>query len=162
MIDPVYKRLLAENAWLKQQIALLKEEDESNKKEERHKAYLEILKKDTPEDIALHNEIVDKVARHHGKMHPHMTTHISGGGAPDTENSIAHIKDTLAAPGIWQRPLFKSVDHALNYMKDDGGFAPYHLTQPNGYMGDDDDRYSEMLAGVKHSIDTEEENKKKK
>ena len=25
MIDPVYKRLLAENAWLKQQIALLQE-----------------------------------------------------------------------------------------------------------------------------------------
>ena len=159
MIDPVYKRLLAENAWLRQQIAQLQEEHESNKKEERHNAYLEILKKDTPEDIALHNEIVDKVARHHGKMHPHMTTHISG-GAPDTENSIAHIKDTLAAPGIWQRPLFKSVDHALDYMKDDGGFTPYHLTQPNGYMGDDDDRYSEMLVGVKHSIDTEEEKKK--
>ena len=32
MIDPVYKRLLAENAWLKQQIAQLQEEHESDSK----------------------------------------------------------------------------------------------------------------------------------
>ena len=32
MIDPVYKRLLAENAWLRQQIAQLQEEHESDTK----------------------------------------------------------------------------------------------------------------------------------
>ena len=148
MIDPVYKRLLAENAWLRGQIAQLQEEHES-------------VNKDTPEDIARHNEIVDKVARHHGTMHPHYHDLMSNRGGDDIEGSIAHIKDTLAAPGIRQRPLFKSVDHALDYMKDSGDFVPYHLRAEN-YVDHDESKYGEMLAGVKHSIDTEEENKKKK
>ena len=144
MIDPVYKRLLAENAWLRQQITLLQEEHKS-------------VNKDTPEDIARHNEIVDKVATHHGTMHPHMTTHISGGGAPDTEKSIAHIKDTLGA----RRPLFKSVDDALGLMKDDAGFAPYHLRAPNG-VDIDDSAYGEMLAGVKKVVDDRIDNHEEK
>lgn len=147
MIDPVYKRLLAENAWLRQQIAQLQEEHESDIKH-------------TPEDMARHNEIVDKVATHHGKMYPHMTTHISGGGAPDTEKSIAHIKDTL---GKHRNPkfnrVFKSVDDALNHMEDTGDFVPYHLRAPN-YVDHDESQYGEMLAGVKNSIDTEKEKKK--
>ena len=150
MIDPVHKRLLAENAWLKQQIAQLKEEHESDIKH-------------TPEDMARHNEIVDKVARHHGTMHPHMTTHISGGGPPDIEKSIEDLKQNL---GKYRNPkfnkVFKSVDDALNHMEDTHDFAPYHLTQPNGYIHPKDDRYSEMLVGVGNSIHNEEQDKKKK
>jgi len=149
MIDPVYKRLLAENAWLKQQIAQLQEEHESDIKH-------------TPEDIARHNEIVDKVARHHGTLYPHYTDLLTHTG-PDIEKSIADIKQNIgkrpAAPKF--NRVFKSVDDALDDMKDDGGFVPYHLRAPN-YFDHDESKYGEMLASVKNSIDKEEQDKKEK
>jgi len=143
MIDPVYKRLLAENAWLRQQISELQEEHESDIKH-------------TPEDMARHNEIVDKIARHHGTLYPHMDF-------DDKEDSIADIKQNLGKhPNPKFNRVFKSVDDALDYMKDDASFAPYHLTQPNGYIGDKDDRYSQYLVHVDNSIHKEEQEKKKK
>ncbi len=150
MIDPVYKRLLAENAWLRQQISLLQEEHESDIKH-------------TPEDMARHNEIVDKIARHHGTLYPHMTVHI-GGGPDDIEKSIADIKQNLGKHPSDPKfnTVFKSLDDAYNHMNDNSEFAPYHLTQPNGWIGDNDDRYSQYLVHVDNSIHKEEQDKKKK
>jgi len=90
-----------------------------------------------------------------------MRAHI-GGGPPDTEKSIADIKQNL---GKHRNPkfnrVFKSLDHAYDDMKDSPEFAPYHLYGPDGVHMDDSE-YSEYLVHVDNSIHKEEQDKKKK
>jgi hypothetical protein len=102
------------------------------------------------QDVLLHLNIVNTVARHHGMMYPHVRAHM-GGGPFDRGRSISHIKTSLGP----RRPVFKSTDEALAHMADTGDFAPDTLNGPNGYMHPKDDRYSEMIVGVDNSISDE-------
>jgi hypothetical protein len=103
------------------------------------------------QDVLLHLNIVNNVARHHSFMYPHVRAHM-GGGPFDTGKSANHIKKSLGA----RRPVFKSTDDALAYMADTGDFAPDTLNGPDGYMHPKDDRYSEMIVDVGNSISKEQ------
>jgi len=104
------------------------------------------------QDVLLHLNIVNNIARHHSFMYPHVRAHM-GGGPFDTGKSANHIKKILGA----RRPVFKSTDEALAHMAETGDFAPDTLNGPNGYMHPKDDRYSEMLVDVDNSIFKEQQ-----
>ena len=104
------------------------------------------------QDVLLHLNIVNNVARHHSFMYPHVRAHM-GGGPFDTGKSANHIKKILGA----RRPVFKSTEDALAHMRETGDFAPDTLSGPNGYMHPEDDRYSEMLVDVENSIFKEQQ-----
>ena len=105
--------------------------------------------KDT-QDVLLHLNIVNNVARHHSFMYPHVRAHM-GGGPFDTGRSRSDIEGSLGK----HRPVFKSTKDALAHMAETGDFAPDTLNGPNGYMHPKDDRYSEMLVDVGNSISDE-------